>query len=125
MSSGPNNRLVQLGARIKALRTDAGLTQSQLADAVGVVESYISKIEKGRLPYAPSEHTMRLLAKVLGADSLEMLALADKTPKELATVTESQEGREFFQLVQERELRGEDWQELKKFLRNRLHRKGA
>lgn len=113
----------KLGETIRRLRKDNGLTQAQLAEAIGVDESYISKIETGRLPYTPSEETLRLLAQVLKADPLELLALAQKTPDELQSVVGSPSAREFFELVRERRLESDDWEDLTQTLRHRLARR--
>lgn len=113
-----------LGELIRSLRKARGLTQAQLAEAIGVDESYISKIEKGKLSYTPSEETLRLLAQVLDADPLELLHLAEKTPDELQSVAGSREAREFFDFVRNRHLQGEDWSALTQALRRRLSRKG-
>lgn len=110
----------KLGETIRRLRKDNGITQAQLAEAIGVDESYISKIETGRLPYTPSEETLRLLAQVLKADPLELLALAQKTPDELQSVVGSPSAREFFELVRERKLESDDWEDLTQMLRHRL-----
>jgi len=112
-----------LGETIRRLRKSHHLTQAQLAEEIGVDESYISKIETGRLNYTPSQETLRLLAQVLKADSLRLLALAEKTPDELKTVTESQTAREFFELLREQRLSNEDWQDLTHRLRHRLSKR--
>jgi len=113
----------KLGETIRRLRKENGLTQARLAEAIGVDESYISKIETGRLPYTPSEETLRLLAQVLKADPLELLALAQKTPDELQSVVGSPSAREFFELVRERRLESDDWEDLTQVLRHRLERR--
>jgi transcriptional regulator with XRE-family HTH domain len=33
--------------QLKAMRESAGMTQNQLADAIGVTQSFVSKIERG------------------------------------------------------------------------------
>jgi transcriptional regulator with XRE-family HTH domain len=113
----------KLGETIRRLRKDNKLTQAQLAEAIGVDESYISKIETGRLSYTPSEDTLRLLAQVLKADSLELLSLAQKTPEELQSVVGSPSAREFFELVRERRLESDDWEDLTQMLRHRLEQR--
>jgi transcriptional regulator with XRE-family HTH domain len=55
---------IELGAHIRQLRTDAGLTMSALADAAGVSQSLISQIERGLAE--PSLGTLRRIASVLG-----------------------------------------------------------
>jgi transcriptional regulator with XRE-family HTH domain len=114
----------KLGETIRRLRKDNKLIQAQLAEAIGVDESYISKIETGRLSYTPSEDTLRLLAQVLRVDSLELLSLAQKTPNELQSVVDSPSAREFFELVRERKLESDDWEDLTQVLRHRLGQRG-
>lgn len=112
--------LARLGRKIRDLRKAHGLTQAQLAEEIGVDESYVSKIEKGRLSYTPSEETLRLVARTLEADPLELLAMAEKAPDELQMAVQSQQGREFFELVRGRRIEGEDWKYLTRTLRRRL-----
>jgi transcriptional regulator with XRE-family HTH domain len=116
-------RAESLGATIRRLRKSQHLTQAQLANDIGVDESYISKIETGRLNYTPSQETLRLLAQVLKTDPLRLLALAEKTPDELKPAVESQKAREFFELVREQRLNNEDWQDLTHRLRHRLSKR--
>lgn len=40
-------RYVALRNHLKAMREGAGMTQNQLADALGVTQSFVSKIERG------------------------------------------------------------------------------
>lgn len=113
----------KLGESIRHLRKDRKLTQAQLAEAISVDESYISKIETGRLSYTPSEETLRLMARVLGADPLELLSLAQKAPDELQSVVGSPSAREFFELIRERRLESNDWEDLTQMLRHRLEQR--
>ncbi|MBI4282896.1 MAG: helix-turn-helix domain-containing protein, partial [Chloroflexi bacterium] len=57
----------KFGTRLKELREQAGLSQRELADKVGVNFSYLSKIESGATP-PPSEKVILRLAEVLDAD---------------------------------------------------------
>jgi len=111
-----------LGHTLRELRRKVGLTQHELAEQVGVDDSYISKIENDRLPYPPSGETMRLLARVLRANPLELLSLADRTPKEFAGFSSSPEAYEFFETAARYDLRKSDWQALKQVLEQRLGR---
>jgi transcriptional regulator with XRE-family HTH domain len=120
MTNEQSSGTEQLGETIKRLRKAQKLTQAQLAEAVGVDESYISKIEKGRLSYTPSEETLRLMAQILEVDQLELLSLAQKTPSELQSVVGSPSAREFFELVRQRQLDNNDWEDLTQTLRHRL-----
>jgi transcriptional regulator with XRE-family HTH domain len=115
----------ELGTELKRLRKEARLTQAKLAKAIGVDESYISKIEANKLSYTPSEETLRLLARELETDTLKLLSLAKKAPKELQEAAKSEDAREFFSLLQENSIESDDWQNLTTTLRHRLSgRKG-
>jgi transcriptional regulator with XRE-family HTH domain len=120
MANTNQNGAEILGETVRRLRKALGLTQDQLAVASGVDESYVSKIETGRLPYTPSEETLRLMARKLQTDPLQLLSLAKKAPSELRSAAESESAREFFELVRERHLENRDWEDLTETLRRRL-----
>jgi transcriptional regulator with XRE-family HTH domain len=120
MANTKQNGTEILGETVRRLRKALGLTQDQLAEASGVDESYVSKIETGRLPYTPSEETLRLMARKLQTDPLQLLSLAKKAPSELRSAAESESAREFFELVRERHLENRDWEDLTETLRRRL-----
>lgn len=54
----------RIGARVRALRNDAGLTQEQLAAEVDVAPETMSRIERGRL--VPSTDLVTRIAAGLG-----------------------------------------------------------
>ena len=56
---------------MRELRKEKELTQGELADKVGIGQSFISKIEKGHLE--PSLQTLGRIAKVLGVDAKSLL----------------------------------------------------
>src|ERR1700735_1747529 len=62
------------GQRIRRLRRERGLTQRQLAEAVGLDFTYLSKVENDR-GEPPGEETVRRLADVLAVDVEDLLAL--------------------------------------------------
>ena len=70
------------GQRVKRLRRERDLTQRQVAAALGLDFTYLSKVENGR-GEPPSEETVRKLATILGTDEEELLALAGRVPAEL------------------------------------------
>ncbi|GEM_PF-3064293 len=117
-------RKEDIGTLIRRLRKSEHLTQSQLAEAVGVDESYISKIEANKLSYTPSEETLRLIAQKLNADPLQLLSLAKKAPEELKAIADSENAREFFTLLRNSKIENADWQDLTNTLRHRLSRRG-
>ena len=54
-----------LGRAVAQVRSDAGLTQAQLGDLVGLEATYVSKMESGRT-VSLLEHELRILRR-LGA----------------------------------------------------------
>ena len=58
----------QFGARLKRLRTEAGMTQAQLAAKAGVALRTVSSLEQGL--YEPVLSTFLALAGALGVDCL-------------------------------------------------------
>lgn len=80
----------EFGARIKELRKQAGLSQRELADKLGVHFSYLSKIESGVIP-PPSTQVILRLAEVLNADQDELMLLAGKIPSDIAQILKNRE----------------------------------
>ncbi|MFC1918942.1 helix-turn-helix domain-containing protein, partial [Chloroflexota bacterium] len=78
----------KFGARLRELREQAGLSQSQLAEKVGVNFTYLSKIESGAKS-APSEKVILKLAKALNTDKDELMTLAGRVPSDIAEVLKS------------------------------------
>lgn len=61
----------KIGARVLQQRLAAGLTQQQLAEASGVAQADISRIERGQAN--PTTETLDALARPIGA-SLDLIA---------------------------------------------------
>jgi transcriptional regulator with XRE-family HTH domain len=110
--------IVDFGKKLRTLRTSKGLTLRQLAEAVGISFTYLSKIENGKVQYTPAPDTIRALAKALDVDALELLRLADKVPPELEEIVVEARGRRF--LDRAREIASpEDWTALLELLEKR------
>lgn len=62
----------QLGATIRARRTELGLTTAQLGQSVGVSRSLISQVERGHA--SPSITTLRGIAAALGVPVVALFA---------------------------------------------------
>ena len=62
--------------RVKELRTEHGLTQQQLAEAVGVSRQSINSIERER--YVPSLELALMFARVFGKSTDEIFSLEKK-----------------------------------------------
>jgi transcriptional regulator with XRE-family HTH domain len=63
---------VAMGARIRSLRQDAGLTMVRLAEATGVSQPFLSLVERGHA--RPGLATLARLAEALGVPSGSLLA---------------------------------------------------
>ncbi len=62
---------MSVGERIRELRTARNLTQPQLAEAIGIEQSYLSKLENDKS--APSTDIFRSILKALGVDVADFL----------------------------------------------------
>ncbi len=65
-----------IGLRVKAARTQKGLTQAQLAEAIDKAFETISNIERGKT--APNFSTLNDIANVLGLPMREFFELEDE-----------------------------------------------
>lgn len=61
-----------LGARVKQLRLDAGLTQAEVASRVGVTKSAITQLEKGQIRDPKPVHLMKL-ARLFGLSAEDLV----------------------------------------------------
>ncbi|GGS05040.1 hypothetical protein GCM10010269_50050 [Streptomyces humidus] len=66
MGSERQNRMKALGAHLKRLRGEAGLTGAVLAQRAGVGQPTVSKVENGRM--VPSVDVLGRLTRALGLD---------------------------------------------------------
>lgn len=69
---------MEMGNRIRDLRRAKGLTQSELAEKVGVNDSAIAKYENGRIENL-KRSTIAALAKALDCSPVYLLCLEDET----------------------------------------------
>ena len=69
------SRAENAGARLAVLRGRAGLTQTSLADLVGINQATVSCWENGR--YRPSVGVLPKLSRALGCTVEELLKLLD------------------------------------------------
>jgi ribosome-binding protein aMBF1 (putative translation factor) len=69
-ASAGNGHLTAFADRLRARRTEKGLTQEELARRVGIRQSAVSMMESGRCRPQPS--TLAKLAKELGVDAKEL-----------------------------------------------------
>jgi transcriptional regulator with XRE-family HTH domain len=69
----------RFGERLREARHKAGLTQAALAEAAGLTQQYVAKIEAGQIN--PTLATMVAVARVLGTEIGDMLRRADPPAK--------------------------------------------
>ena len=58
---------MSIGATVRYVRAERGLSQKELADKAGVTQATISRLESGRIKELKSD-TLRLLADTLNVD---------------------------------------------------------
>jgi transcriptional regulator with XRE-family HTH domain len=105
--------MMSFGKRLYDLRKASGLSQRDLAARVEIDYTYISKMERGRLEFLPSEATIRRLAEVLEADVLELLNLAGKIPPGFKGILEENAlAAELLRLLGDQRLSDETYQRL-------------
>lgn len=71
--------LAAVGARLQVIREQRGLTQQELAEAVGIGTTVLSRYETGSR--GPSLSTMALAADALGVEFADLLAIDRPVPE--------------------------------------------
>ena len=66
---------LRMGSRLKAVRTEAGLTQAELAERVGVSRKTVNTVENG--VFTPSVLVALTLAQALGVPLDALFTLED------------------------------------------------
>ncbi len=66
---------VEIGARIRALRVDRGMTGTALAAELGIPATQLTAWERGRV--APSARSILVLARALGSEPASLLPAQD------------------------------------------------
>ena len=106
------------GQTLKNLRRSKGITQRELASAVGVDFSYISKVENDRMP-APAADTIVRICEKLGVTPDKLLAMTRKMPTHVKeAISENPAAQQFLREAQTMTLTDDEWgtltQQLKK-----------
>ena len=106
------------GQTLKEIRRSKGVTQRQLAAAVGVDFSYISKVENDRMP-PPAADTIVKICENLGVPPDELLAMTGKIPTPIKeAISENPAAQQFLREAQTMTLTDDEWsaltQQLKK-----------
>lgn len=69
---------MSLGEQIRSARTNAGLTQEQLASAAGLDRAYISQLENDHK--SPTVDTLLRLCGAIGVRASELIARIEPVP---------------------------------------------
>ena len=106
------------GQVLKEIRRSKDVTQRELAAAVGVDFSYISKIENDRMP-PPAADTIVKICEVLDVPSDNLLAMTGKMPTQIKeAISEKPAAQQFLREAQTMTLTDDEWgiltQQLKK-----------
>ncbi|MGA0606314.1 helix-turn-helix domain-containing protein [Phenylobacterium sp. VNQ135] len=80
MALGPTDRKLFLGARLKRLRRDLGLTQTRMAEDLGVSPSYLNLLERNQRPV-----TAQVLLRLAEAYDLDLKTLSSDPENTSAT----------------------------------------
>ena len=67
---------MNFGEKLKQIRTDKNMTQPQLAEAIGIEQSYLSKLENDKS--VPSAEMFQSIIKALGMDARDFLKDIDR-----------------------------------------------
>ncbi len=106
------------GEALRNLRRAKGVTQRNLAEAVGVDFSYISKLENNRVPPAAGDTIVRI-CEILGAPPDELLAATGKVPSDVKQVlTRSPAALQFALQATALRLTDEEWQQLSRQMKS-------
>ena len=106
------------GQTLKEIRRSKGITQRELATAVGVDFSYISKVENDRMP-PPAADTIVKICEKLGVAPDKLLAMTRKMPTPVKeAISENPAAQQFLREAQTMTLTDDEWgaltRELKK-----------
>lgn len=101
------------GSRVRQKRMDKQITLRKFAEMIGVSPTYVSQIERDEFK-PPSDDKIREIAKVLGEDEDEMLALAERVPADLPGIIQKHPKEVATFLRTAKGFSREDWETLTK-----------
>jgi transcriptional regulator with XRE-family HTH domain len=114
---------MNFGTRLRKLRRDAGFTQRQLAIAVGLDFSYISKLENGHNP-PPAADTIVRLCQAMNVTPEPLLALTGKLPSDVhESVGLKEAAQQFLRETHDLQLTDGEWRRLSQSARRLRARK--
>ena len=100
------------GQTLKDIRRSKSITQRELATAVGVDFSYISKVENDRMP-PPAADTIVKICEKLGVPPDRLLAMTGKMPTPIKeAISETPAAQQFLREAQTMTLTDDEWETL-------------
>ncbi len=105
--------LAHLARRMKQLRTDARLTQTELGTRLGVQQSYIAKVEGARETKQPTLSFLLTVSEYFGVGLDDLLGIVPPAPSAMDTLSPEVRAP-IEELVRQlgRKQRGDRWQAL-------------
>ena len=101
------------GEKLRELRRQAGLTQRDLAEKVGLDFSYISKVENDRNP-PPAADTIVKICEALEMPAESLLALKGQIPSDVAEgISSNVVAQQFLRETHRLGLSEKEWQYLR------------
>ncbi len=112
------------GGRVRLKRMEKQITLRKFAEMLDVSPTYVSQIERNEFK-PPVEDKIREIAKILGENEDEMLALAKKVSSDLPPIIQQHPKEVATFLRTAKGFSREDWEELtQKIIKNALANKG-
>jgi transcriptional regulator with XRE-family HTH domain len=81
-----DNLTAQIGLRIRAARKAKGMTQSELSQATGLDQAYISRLENGTAEGSPAQ--ILSIARGIGVPIAQLYDEQDEMAKKVADLTD-------------------------------------
>lgn len=112
----------QFGPTVKRRRLDKGLSQKELAEAVGIDFGYLSNIERSKVN-PPSRDVVLRIAKELEIDKDELLVLARRVPSDIEPIIT--QGPHIPRVLRRAKgLNKQDWSKVEEFIQQLKNKEG-
>lgn len=112
------------GERVRRKRTEKQITLRKFAEMIEVSPTYVSQIERDEFD-PPPENRVKAIAKILGEDVDELLALAKRVPSDLPAILQKHPKEVATFLRTAKGFSREDWEKLtQEIVKNPSGKKG-
>ncbi len=110
------------GERVRERRMEKQITLRKFAEMIGVSPTYVSQIERDEFE-PPVEDKIRKIAKILGENEDELLALANKVPADLPPIIHKHPREVATFLRTAKGFSREEWQKLTEKIQKQVEKK--